>query len=396
MRTAQFFLRPPAGPGGFVLGPYQMGRNSNIADRENIANLHFGIPRANGLMDDFQLLYDTSELYTDTYSSYLDWGGAVFWQGVDGPAFGLKAGSPPYPTFIPGFAYIGALGQPVTGAPGGPINGVIPYLYPGTSLTNAAGSIPLGQRDASSNGQTILKAQFQHNFSSDAYIRGYAYSAYSNWFVSSPNGLTQLFIANSADRELSTHTTGFTVNMAGEINGSNLMSAQVSYSTSRNESVDNQQTSTSQPAPQSLFAALVNTASPLSGICNSWDFNPADPPQPSSCEPITAFALPQGAGSCILRYGGPYRGAAGGIRMVGARERRDGHRQFGAAEIRIGLRARPVASDRTPLAQRRRPIRPLFVRSAAHRGRRHARILVQRVECSYVFQLRRQRRQSDR
>ncbi|HEY7981871.1 MAG TPA: TonB-dependent receptor, partial [Candidatus Eremiobacteraceae bacterium] len=214
-----FFRALPAGPGGFILGPYQMGRNSNIADRENIANFHVGIPRANGRMDDFQLLYDTSELYTNTYSSYLDWGGAAFWQGVDGQAFGLKAGSPPYPTFVPGFAYIGALGQPVTGAPGGPINGVIPYLYPGTSLANLAGAIPLDQRDASSNGQSILKAQFQHNFSSDAYIRGYAYSAYSNWFVSSPNGLSQLFIANSADRELSTHTTGFTVNMAGEING---------------------------------------------------------------------------------------------------------------------------------------------------------------------------------
>jgi hypothetical protein len=301
-----FFRSLPAGPGGYILGPYQMGRNSNIADRENVANLHFGIPRANGRMDDFQLLYDTSELYTDTYSSYLDWGGAAFWQGIDGQAFGLKAGSPPYPMFVPGFAYIGALGQPVVGTPGGPINGVIPYLYPGTSLANAAGPIPLDQRDASSNGQSILKAQFQHNFSSDAYIRGYAYSAYSNWFVSSPNGLTQLFIANSADRELSTHTTGFTVDMAGEINGSNLMSAQVSYSTSRNESVDNQQSSTSQPAPQSLFAALVNTASPLSGICNSWDFVPGDPVTPSSCEPTTVFALPRFAGPAFLSYGSQY------------------------------------------------------------------------------------------
>jgi hypothetical protein len=389
-----FFRSLPAGPGGFILGPYQMGRNSNIADRENIANFHFGIPRANGMIDDFQLLYDTSELYTDTYSSYLDWGGAAFWQGIDCQAFGLKAGSPPYPMFVPGFAYIGGLGQPVTGSPGGPINGVIPYLYPGTSLTNAVGPIPLDQRDASSNGQSILKAQFSHNFGPSAYISGYAYSAYSNWFVSSPNGLTQLFIANSADRELSTHTTGFTVKMAGEINGSNLMSAQVSYSTSRNESVDNQQTSTSQPAPQSLFAALVNTASPTSGICNSWDFNPLDSPQPSSCEPTTAFALPQGAGPAFLRYGGPY--VARRFRMVGARERRDGHRQFGAAEIWIGRGARRVAPDRASRAQCRRAIRSLFIRFAAHSGRSHARVLVQRMERRHVRQSWRQRRQPDR
>jgi hypothetical protein len=301
-----FFQALPAGPGGYVLGPYPMGKNSNIADRENVANLHFGIPRANGRMDDFQLLYDTSELYTYTYSSYLDWGGSPFWQGVDGQAFGLKAGGPPFSTFVPGFAYLGPLGQPVSGAPGGPINAVLPYLFPGTTFANLGGPVPLGQRDASSNGQSIIKGQFQHNFSSDAYIRGYVYSAYSNWFVESPNGASQIFIANSTDRELSTHTTGFAVKLAGEINGSNLVSAQLAYSTSQNASIDNQQTTTSQPAPQSLFAALVNTASPLSGICNSWDFNPADMPQPSSCEPLTAFALPPGAGPAYLRYGSQF------------------------------------------------------------------------------------------
>src|SRR5579872_12447 len=302
-----FFAALPAGPGGYVLGPYVMGHNSNIADRENIANLHFGIPSANGRMDDFQLLYDTSELYTDTYSSFLDWGGSPFWQGIDGQAFGLKAGGPPYPTFVPGFAYALPLGQMLTGTPGGPINGVLPYLYPGSTLANAAGPIALGQRDASSNGQSIIKAQFQHNFSSDAYIRGYAYSAYSNWFVSSPNGLSQIFISNSADRELSTHTTGFAVKLAGEINGSNLVSAQIAYQTSRNVQVDNQQSTTSQPAPQSLFAALVNSASPLSGICNSWDFNPLDSPTPSSCEPLTVFALRGAPGTpAYLSYNAPF------------------------------------------------------------------------------------------
>jgi hypothetical protein len=299
-----FFQALPAGPGGYVLGPYPMGKNSNIADRENVANLHFGIPRANGRMDDFQLLYDTSELYTDTYSSYLDWGGSAFWQGIDGQAFGLHAGSPPFPTYVPGFAYLGQLGQPVSGAPGGPINAVLPYLFPGTTFANLGGPIPLGQRDASSNGQSIIKGQFQHNFSSDAYIRGYVYSAYSNWFVESPNGASQVFIANSTDRELSTHTTGFAVKLAGEINGSNLVSAQLAYSTSQNASIDNQQTTTSQPAPQSLFAALVNTASPLSGICNSWDF--VHTPAASSCEPLTAFALPSGVGPAFLSYGSQF------------------------------------------------------------------------------------------
>ena len=311
-----FFQALPAGPGGYILGPYPTGKNANIADRENVANLHFGIPRANGRMDDFQLLYDTSELYTYTYSSYLDWGGAPFWQGVDGQAFGLKAGGPPYPTYVPGFAYLGQLGQPVSGAPGGPINAVIPYLFPGSTFSNLGGPLPLGQRDASSNGQSIIKGQFQHNFSSDAYIRGYVYSAYSNWFVDSPNGASQIYISNSIDRELSTHTTGFAVKLAGEINGSNLVSAQIAYSTSRNASIDNQQTSTSQPAPQSLFAALVNSAAPLSGICNSWDFNPADMPQPSSCEPTTAFALPPGAGPAYLRYASQFATSPAGFEWL--------------------------------------------------------------------------------
>jgi hypothetical protein len=306
-----FFQALPAGPGGFILGPYQMGHNASLADRENLVNLHFLIPRRNSAdHDNIQLLYDTSQLYTYTYSSYSDWGGAPFWNGIAIASGGLHSFQSPYPAFASGFQYGGSLLQAVTGTNGGPIDAMMPYLYPSEDQAGLNGPVPAGKQDATSNGQSIVKLQYQHDFGTTAFARAYAYDYYSDEFIHSPNGFNQFFISTSADRELFTHTHGFSVSYDDQLNAYHLFDLQASYTIAHSGFFDNGQMSNANPAsPQSYFAALVSQSAPTSGICYNSTL------APSSCEPSTAFGLNNGRplctnftgpGACFLSYGLPY------------------------------------------------------------------------------------------
>ena len=314
-----FFGFLPAGPGGYVLGPWVTGQaggqshNSHISDRENIVNLHFAVPYRNGKeRDDIQLLYDTSELYTRVYSTYLDWGGAPLWSGVDAAAGGIfHAGG--HPVFVTGFGYTGALGQPVSGAGGSPIPGVIPYLFPGEPGVGVDSPIPAAEKDGSDNGLTIVKLQYQHDFGSSAFVRIYGYSYYSNYFVHSPNAQNQVFVSNQADRERWTHTRGVAVNYVGQLNPAHLFTLEAAYATAKTSNFDNQQPTNAPPPPpffnpQSAFAVLVSAANPTSGVC--YNLNGGSP-TPASCEPATVnfapfFAPTALAPASFLTYLSPF------------------------------------------------------------------------------------------
>ena len=175
-----YFNSLPVGPGGYIQGPFPNGKNATVADRENVINLHYSIPHERtGINDDIQVLYDVSQLNTDIYSSYADWGGASTWTTAEAQTPGLHAGTV-FPTFQTGFQYAGALGMPVAGSIGGPIANMSPYLFPSEDQFGINGQIPINQRDGSSNAQALVKLQYQHDFSAVSYLRVYGYSAYSN------------------------------------------------------------------------------------------------------------------------------------------------------------------------------------------------------------------------
>ena len=56
--------------GAFVLGPFNYTSLTSVIDRDNVVNLHFGIPHKNGTKDDIQLLGMVN--YIDNVSVRLD------------------------------------------------------------------------------------------------------------------------------------------------------------------------------------------------------------------------------------------------------------------------------------------------------------------------------------
>ncbi|HXM17832.1 MAG TPA: carboxypeptidase regulatory-like domain-containing protein [Candidatus Tumulicola sp.] len=309
-----FFNALPVGPGGYILGPYNMGKNSRITDRESMVNLHFGFPHGQGINDDVQVLYDTSAIFTSEYSSFNDWGGVPFWSAA-GAQLGAHTNSmapPPtyaYPTIQAGFQYTGALLMPASGAPFGAIDNMIPYVFPSEAAFGANGQIAGSKRDGVSNGQSIFKVQYQHNFSPAAYVRVYGFTDYSDWFVHSPNSTGQLYISNSLDRELFTHERGFSAEYAAQISPRHLFDLQASYTSANTTFFDNTQMTNSTPgapffpSPQTVFAALVSVSAPTNGTCYAMNLIFPVAPVPVSC--MTGSPSPF-LTQKFLTYGGPF------------------------------------------------------------------------------------------
>ncbi|MFY9708698.1 MAG: TonB-dependent receptor, partial [Candidatus Cybelea sp.] len=214
------------GTPGWILGPIGFGsiNAANVATRSSVVNLHIGIPHKNdGLRDDVQLLYDNDEIFTTFLSSpndegYNNWINTV---GV----------FPPY--YLDAFQYRGATGAFL---PSNYRSLVTPYLYPSSPPHPLFGDIPdpYDQRDRGYNGQAIVKLQYQKNFSSNAFMRLYGYSYYSDWIENGPMMSLQPYAYyDSGDYEINNHTRGVSLSFTDQLNPQNLLEVEGSYTTSR-------------------------------------------------------------------------------------------------------------------------------------------------------------------
>ncbi|TAM88582.1 hypothetical protein EPN42_09155 [bacterium] len=290
------------GPGGYQLGPFNAGTfPAHITDRENVFNVHFGIPhRKDAGRDDVQVLYDVASLWTWFYNSPSDWSQTQLLAANPGGI--LRAGSPlAFPG--PSLQYNGQAG---TFLPSNFPSLMTAYGYP-TADTNTGGVVPSTRRDASQNDQAIFKLQYQHNIGSSAYVRLYGYTFYSDWLLNGPNSNGGFGIGQPLDYELLTHTRGVSGTFADQINAKHLLEVDASAVHSTVVRFNNGQANVSPSAP---FAYLVDSTSPANGICYS--LNGAGPAFPTSCyntssshtnpvttvkfnSPGTAAALPGGA-----------------------------------------------------------------------------------------------------
>ena len=241
--------------GCFELAPYQYVFQSNVIDRDVVANVHFGIPhKHDALRDDVQLLWDSGYLLNPVYNSTQDAGGPAAFGGIAN-----------VPTFSDGYQWnCGGVGSTTT-----TLNQscVSQYFFPGTPQHAYGGPIPLNERDTLRNNQEIVKVQYQKNLSTDAFFRIYGYSYYSNWLQNGANSSASNYLACCpADYEVSSHTRGVSASFSDQLNEQNLLTIQGSYTTSRSIRDNNTQMFNGGGA-RSRGIVMVNANDPLSGYC---------------------------------------------------------------------------------------------------------------------------------
>ena len=201
---------------------------ADTRDRENVANFHMRV----GQSDDIQLLYLTSYLFNDYYSSLNDL------YGANTPYSAINNNQGFAVVYPDGAVYKGPLMQPPvmpanscvdpSGNIGNSPFGVC-YFYPSTP--HAYGGIfDRNQRDTNSNSVSITKLQYQKNFSTSSYLRIFGYGMYSNWFIHGPLSPVLLYDAELGDYELPSHTYGVVADYSNQINDKNLVTLSGYYS----------------------------------------------------------------------------------------------------------------------------------------------------------------------
>ncbi len=247
----------------FVATGFLGTQGQTIDDRENVVNLHFGIPHKHDAgKDDVQLLFYNFSYLTysgDTidnnggmsninsayagyngllgpkiagpYADYCSWQSLIFGPGA------CVAGPSPVP-YMDSQIFSGAtFGQNAATAK------VIPYFAPSSPTDRAANSgIPTSLAGSVYNDGSIVKVQYQKNIGSSAFVRVMGYTFYSDWLQNAQNkGPAELvgsFLAGftgfgypSPDYELATHSRGVQFDAEDQINAQNVVSLTGNYTT---------------------------------------------------------------------------------------------------------------------------------------------------------------------
>ncbi len=228
-----------ADPGCFgAYGP-QYGSTSSLYNREAVGNFHFGIPhKHDGGSDDVQVLLMSSANYTKFYSSVNDAGPL----GIALVNAGHVNQWPDAYTFPTGTPWLASADTPEIAYmfPGSPMNRCanvtgVPNACPLDASGNQTFSeVPADYRDGRWDTANIVKVQYQKNIGSNAYVRLFGYTFYSNTNRSSANGYgnnVSLGVTNY-DYEVDSHTRGLQMQFGDQLSSKHLLSGMVDYLTS--------------------------------------------------------------------------------------------------------------------------------------------------------------------
>ncbi len=208
-------------PTGLAFAPGTTYSISNTTDRENVVNLHIGIPHHNdGNRDDIQLLYLTSEEVEYYFSSIYDQGGPANVAAIVANPNGTGNAF-----YHDGFVYNGPMFAPPN------VADIATSYFPNSPSHAFDGPASDYGRDYSDNGVALTKVQYQRNFNSSSYLRLYGYTEYSNWFLGGPGNqnFTNGYGSELNDYELPSHTFGFNANYSNQLSNKNLLSVTGSY-----------------------------------------------------------------------------------------------------------------------------------------------------------------------
>ncbi len=222
------------------------GQNYAIAhtsERDTIGNFHVYLPHKNGgLKDDIQFLYVTSDIQSAFYSSINDLGGAAFVDNAVGQ-----------PVYTDTNIYTG----PLYAAPNPNDIGIA--LSPSSPAhVPFDGVIPPNERDADDHNASILKLQYQKNFSPSQYLRLYGYSEYTDWFLNGPVSAFLTYGGELQDYEVHGNAFGATAQYVNQIDARNLLTLTGSYNTQKLETLDNFNYGTGAPNSGLITTDLVD------------------------------------------------------------------------------------------------------------------------------------------
>ena len=227
--------------------PGNYGLVNGITDRETVANFHFRIPRKNGTTDDLQLLGSASALITTFASSANDAGGlANYTLSVTGNAYcppgastdvyGVNctpAAGVNYPAYVDAYAYSVPFGTPVSGV------AALPYYQPSSPANRAfSAPLPANLRDTQNNDTGIVKLQYTHQLSSNAFMRVFGYTFFSDWTQAGSNSSWNQYVngnggpidgSEAANYDLITHTAGGEIQFVDQINPAHLLELTGNY-----------------------------------------------------------------------------------------------------------------------------------------------------------------------
>ncbi len=253
-------------------GPFNYALESSISERDVVANVHIAVPhRYDAGRDDIQLLWDSSSLLNDFYSTTNDIASSSCPGATSGTACAIQIGlgQPIYlttygHTYPKGLTWScpATIGQTFSAASLNALSScATQYSFPSSGVPSGS-VIPPSASDTIGNNQGIVKLQYTKNFSSNAFFRIYGYTYYSNWqFYGPQSAYAPIAACCSPDYELSSHARGVSALYENQLNAKNLVSLQASYVTSTDLQVNNEFFEAGNAA------VVVNAAAPISGYC---------------------------------------------------------------------------------------------------------------------------------
>lgn len=276
---------------------YAQGYNS---DRENVVNLHFGIPHKNAPQrDDIQVMAIVGGIHSQYLSSQAE-------MNYTPQAGSCKYTCLGYPfPYLDSYVYNGPLMQ----APDA--KNVTIQLLPSSQTGRAPGSpVPVNLRDGNWNDYAIEKFQYQKNFNASSYLRFLGYSAYSDWFISGADAAELPFGSDLPDYEVFEHGYGAGLIYSNQLSSRNLLTAQTTFTSQRlqtyNATFSSTDSATNSLLPTGLGSILSNYVG-SNGRCYNYNTG-----APWSCFDARSqggcllTGYDQSSGGCYPGFGGSF------------------------------------------------------------------------------------------
>jgi carboxypeptidase family protein/TonB-dependent receptor-like protein len=318
----------PLGPNGYDFADTLWGFQTNLNDRETIANLHFGIPhKKDGNHDDIQLLYDYGNTKNYPNASMDAWGPSLS-DVVNGTYNGVTNNG----TCGQGNTFVAAPTTCAGGLPAIPFRDANVYTGPlGTALTTAnlnniqrfsfanspagrpwGGPADFARQDGETNAFAIVKMQYQHNIGDKGYVRAYGYTLYSDRLDNGIVGLYQTFVgAFSPDYQISSHSRGAVITSGYQLSPEHLLNINAGYVTSNTVRYRNDVAAGNGESPVAYLVSSANpTATCYSGAAVA-----------VTCASAAQYRLPgvnSLAASLVPRAGSPVLGTESALSCGGA------------------------------------------------------------------------------